>query len=42
MIVEFDSKNITLVLFLSIVSGSYLDKEVTIATTKGLSIICKF
>ena len=40
--VGFNTKTNTFVLFLGIFSGSTFNKMVTMATAKGLSIICKF
>ena len=37
----FDHKNNTFVLFLCFFGGPTLNKEVTMATIKGLSMICK-
>ena len=38
----FDTKNSTFVLFLCVFFGPTLNEKVTMATRKGLSIICKF
>ena len=40
--IGFGTKNSTFVLFLFVFVGPTLNKKVTMATKKGVSIICKF